>query len=439
VVNYAQTKGSFMKQVFAGLAIAGLTLCTGCNTENNINTVNIDTSNQLPKANWYKPINYQPLATSPTQYSAALNTKDIQHITNQVANWQLAQYDIRSNQMRVEDRASALPQGWIYATLHIGLLAWAEASNNEAYNQTVRNISAVNDWQLGPRVYHADDHAIGQVYMDLYRTYKDPRMISHLKETLDWVVEHPSQRSLEFESPQHENSEVAHRTFDDPWCTQRWCWADAIFMAPPVFAQLSELTSDDKYLKFMDQEFWAATSYLFRPEQQLYLRDSRYFERKDANGQLIYWGRGNGWVLAGLARTLNYLPADFPSRTRYVELFTQMSKKLLSLQNADGSWPSSLLENNGSATPESSGTGLLVFGLAWGVNQGLLDKASFMPAIEKGWQSLVSSVDENGRLGWVQQVAFAPGSATAADSQLYGTGAFLLAASEVIKLQPPTN
>ncbi|MBZ9613849.1 glycoside hydrolase family 88/105 protein [Rheinheimera maricola] len=428
-----------MKQLLTGLALASVTLCSSCTADHKNDSNNSGAKDQLPIATWYKPIKYQKPGTAPLSYSSELTSEAIIQVANQVADWQLAQYDIRSNQMRVEDRASALPQGWIYATLHIGLSAWALASENEIYNQTVRNISAVNDWQLGPRVYHADDHAIGQVYMDLYRQYKNPNMIRHLKETLDWVVANPSQRTLNFESTEHENIELAYRTYDDPWCTQRWCWADAIFMAPPVFAQLSELTGDNKYLEFMDKEFWLATDYLYRSEQQLYLRDSRYFERKDPQGQLIYWGRGNGWVLAGLARTLSYLPADFTPRSRYVELFTKMSNRLLALQNVDGSWPSSLLESNGSATPESSGTGLLVFGLAWGVNQGLLDKSTFVPAIEKGWQSLVNSVDESGRIGWVQQVAYAPGSATEHDTQLYGTGAFLLAASEVIKLGQNAN
>lgn len=423
-----------MNKVLASVVFVGAALCVGCNSAEQAekNTaINITTQ---PEATWYPPQTYQAPGTTQKHYSATMATADITSIANQVADWQLAQYDIRSNMMRPEERASAIPQGWIYATLHIGLSAWAQASDNSAYNQAVRNIAAVNDWQLGPRAYHADDHAIGQVYMDLYRQYKDPRMIHHLKATLDWVIANPSDRSLEFDIPERDDMTLAYRNFDDPWCTQRWCWADAIFMSPPVLAHLSQLTGDQKYLDFMDKEFWFATDYLYRSEESLYLRDSRYFERKDSQGRLIYWGRGNGWVLAGIARTLQYLPTDYPNHAKYVEIFTQMSHRLLSLQNIDGSWPSSLLEVSASSTPESSGTGLLLFGLAWGVNNGLLDKDTFLPVIEKGWQSLVNSVDEDGRLGWVQQVAYAPGSATQKDTELYGTGAFLLAASEIIKL-----
>lgn len=383
---------------------------------------------------WLEPIKYKSPGTQERRFSAQLDQEKIIAIANQVADWQLSRYDIRSNQMRPEERASAIPQGWIYATFNIGLLTWGETLNHQGYIQAVRNISAVNDWLLGPRFYHADDHAMGQVYLDLYQRYGNKHMIENLQQTFDWVLANPSKRSLEFEAPETEVMHTAQRRFEDPWCTQRWCWADAIFMAPPVWAALSKTTGDKRYLEFMDKEFWVTTEYLYNKEEHLYLRDSRYFTQRDANGKAIYWGRGNGWVLAGIARTIANLPDDFAKRPDYIQLFTDISQSVRKAQRKDGSWPSSLLDTSVKSTLESSGTGLLLFSLAWGVNNGYLDRATYLPVIEKAWQSLVRSVDSSGRLGWVQQVAFAPGSATEKDTELYGTGAFLLAASEVYKL-----
>lgn len=314
------------------------------------------------------------------------------------------------------------------------MLRWGETRNDQQYIQAVRNLSAINEWRVGPRFYHADDHAMGSVYMDLYERYNKPYMIENLKQTFDWVLANPSDRTLEFEGHEKEVMLTAHRKFEDPWCTERWCWADAIFMSPPVWAQLSQITGNKSYLEFMDKEFWATTDYLYSTEESLYLRDSRYFTRKDSNGKLIYWGRGNGWVLAGIARLIPYLPEDFENRAKYVQLFKDMSKHIQAAQNPDGSWPSSLLDTSMEPVPESSGTGLLAFGLAWGINNGLLDPKVYTPTVKKAWESLVNSVDENGRLGWVQQVAFAPGSATAKDTELYGTGALLLAAAEITVL-----
>lgn len=82
---------------------------------------------------------------------------------------------------------------------------------------------------------------------------------------------------------------------------------------------------------------------------------------------------------------------------------------------------------------ETSGTAFITFGLARGVNEGLLPAVHYGPLVERGWQALVDVVDADGRLGWVQQVGNAPEEVRATDTQLYGTGAFLLAASEILK------
>jgi rhamnogalacturonyl hydrolase YesR len=205
-------------------------------------------------------------------------------------------------------------------------------------------------------------------------------------------------------------------------------------MSPPVMAHLSKTTGDAKYLEFMDKEFWEMTEYLFDKDYGLYLRDSRYFERKDDQGRPIFWGRGNGWVLAGLARTIEYLPQDFAKRQDYIDLFQAMSKTLLDYQLEDGSWPSSLLEKNADTHSETSATGLLAYALAWGVNNNYLEADEFNPAIKNAWSSIVENIHPNGKVGYVQQVAFAPGSATKEDTQLYGSGAVILAAAELYKM-----
>ncbi|MDN3637506.1 glycoside hydrolase family 88 protein [Simiduia curdlanivorans] len=415
--------------------LAGLLL--GCNGEapSDSHAKAADTApleGSLP-IHWQQPVSYQAPGTEAKAYTTALDASAIKAVANQVADWQLAQYDLRSNMMRSEGRASGLPQGWMYATWQIGLLAWADASAQPAYEGAVINNAAANQWQLGPRLYHADDHAMGAVYLSLFERSGYAYQAAHLQQVFDQVLAAPLTSDLYFDDDNKVKHELAGRNFVDPACTDRWCWADAIFMAPPVWAQLARVTGDSKYLAFMDKEFWATTEYLYHPEEQLYLRDSRYFERKDSMGRLIYWGRGNGWVLAGIARLLAELPEDYSNKPRYLELFTAMANRLVVLQQADGSWPSSLLEIEQVSAPESSGTGLLVYALAWGVNQGILTDDKHRNAVQKGWASLVNSVHPNGKLGWVQQVAFAPGSATADDTQLYGTGALLLAAAEVLR------
>jgi unsaturated rhamnogalacturonyl hydrolase len=134
-------------------------------------------------------------------------------------------------------------------------------------------------------------------------------------------------------------------------------------------------------------------------------------------------------VFAGLARILTDLPAEHPSRARYEALFVQMADRIVALQGANGYWPVSLLEPQ--HTPETSGTGFFVYGLAWGIHHGLLHDKSQRRAVDRGWRALQAAVQSDGKLGWVQRIGAAPDQVSADDTQLYGVGALLLAASEV--------
>lgn len=379
-------------------------------------------------------IDYQAPAVNTGDFSDTLTQTEISKVASAVADWQLAQFDIRSNKMRPEMRPSGIPNGWMYATLHVGLWHWAQASDSDLYRQTVMNLSQLNDYQLGPRVYHADDHAVGDVYLSIYNRYKGEHRIANTIAHFDQIIANPSQVGFEFINSDKETHRFPLRNFTDPRCTSRWCWADAVFMSPPVMAHLSKTTGDDKYLTFMDKEFWAMTDYLFDEEYNLYLRDSRYFDRKDDQGRRLFWGRGNGWVLAGLARTIDYLPADFANRQAYIDLFMVLSKALLNYQLDDGSWPSSLLEKNADNHSETSATALLAYGLAWGINNGHLTGPEYRSSVDKAWSSIVGNIHPNGKVGYVQQVAYAPGSAQQQDTQLYGSGAVMLAAAEIFQL-----
>lgn len=105
-------------------------------------------------------------------------------------------------------------------------------------------------------------------------------------------------------------------------CQFRWCWCDALFMAPPGYFQLSADTGNNKFAKFADEEYWVTTDYLFRDLPSvargsgLFLRDSTFFTQRDDNGDAIYWSRGNGWVFAGLPAILDSLKKSDPMRSR---------------------------------------------------------------------------------------------------------------------------
>jgi rhamnogalacturonyl hydrolase YesR len=202
-------------------------------------------------------------------------------------------------------------------------------------------------------------------------------------------------------------------------------------MAPPVWAAVGKLTGNPAYLNYVDEEYQATIDYLFDKNEHLFYRDGRFFERRSKNDKKIFWSRGNGWVFAGLPLLIEQIPANDPRKQKYENLFKTMAASLLKLQQPNGFWPSSLLDKDEFSVPETSGTGFMTFGLAWGINNGLLSKAEYLPAVNAGWSGLASAVDKIGKLGWVQQVGASPEKILPEDTQLYGVGALLLAASEV--------
>lgn len=183
----------------------------------------------------------------------------------------------------------------------------------------------------------------------------------------------------------------------------------------------------------MVDEFKATTDFLFDKKENLYYRDESYMGKLD-NGTKIFWGRGNGWVFAGLANILAELEPGSKEYKYFVKIYKKMAKRLIEIQTPQGHWAMSLLGQDFYPTPETSGSSFFVFGLAWGINNGILDAEKYEAAVLKGWNAMTSYITEDGMLGYVQPVGAAPGKAWADKTEVYGTGAFLSAGSEIYKM-----
>ena len=172
----------------------------------------------------------------------------------------------------------------------------------------------------------------------------------------------------------------------------------------------------------------------YDPASQLYFRDSRYFQKKTPGGQKTFWARGNGWVYAGITRVLYVMPADYRTRGKYIKLYKEMTNSIVHAQQPDGMWRSSLLDPNEVPIGESSGTAFFCAGLAWGINQNILDKAIYWAPVTRAWTALASKVHPDGMLGAVQAVGDRPGQVTDQSTEVYGSGAFLLAGSQIYQI-----
>lgn len=354
-------------------------------------------------------------APVPAEKTSGLDRAEVLSVARKVADWQVKEFP--NNPYAVKE-----PKGWIAGALYLGMYDWAELSGEEGHFNWLKKVFNRQYWQVADRMYHADDVCVSQTYIDMYNKYKEEKMLLPTLARIDWVINNPSKGGLDID-------------YSKPLSYERWSWCDALFMAPGVYTRLYTLTGNKKYMIFSDAEFKATYNHLYDKEEHLFFRDSRYFNQKEANGKKVFWGRGNGWVIGGLAEILKTLPEnDTEYRPFYQQLFCELSERLAGLQNKDGFWHASLLDPDSYPSPETSATGFIVYGLAYGVNQGYLPADKYLPVIEKGWKALVSAVEPDGKLGWVQPVGADPKKVTRDMTELYGTGALLMAAVEIYKL-----
>jgi unsaturated rhamnogalacturonyl hydrolase len=351
--------------------------------------------------------------------SDAITPDAILHAMTLVADWQLANPAKWSTNL------------WHYAAFWTGMTKLAPLAESPKYYDAIKKNGDANEWKPAARPGHADDQAIASSYFYLHSVERDPKMIESSLARFD---------------------EMTKKTFDDPltWDevpdksgknasgapaihTREWAWCDALFMAPPAMAEASTSTGDMKYLDLANKLWWKTTDFLYDKDEHLYYRDSRFFGKKEPNGKKVFWSRGNGWVLAGTARMLQNMPEQVVDRGRYVTLFRAMASRIAVLQGKDGFWRASLLDPDSVPRPESSGTAFFVYALSWGINQGILDRATFEPVVHKGWSALTGAVLSSGKLGWVQEVGFSPGETCWDRTEVYGAGAFLLAGSELYR------
>lgn len=222
-------------------------------------------------------------------------------------------------------------------------------------------------------------------------------------------------------------------------------------------------TGNEKYLQQCDACFWDVYGALYDREEGLFFRDIRFipgysgevgerFFRPDSvpyelarrsyvyqqtkSGKKVIWSRGNGWAFAGLARVLMYLPSDRANYERYKLVFLKMAGELKNRQQPDGFWYPNLADPEDYGTPESSGTAFFTFGLTRGINNGILPRDEYLPVVKNAWAALVSVLSDEGKVQWGQLVGASPYKILQDDSHEYVTGMFLLAASEMYKLNP---
>lgn len=332
---------------------------------------------------------------------------DVLALMERAADWQLA------------NPAKHPVDGWVQAAGYTGIMALADLSANAKYAAAMKAMGEKNTWKPAGRIYHADDHCVTQTYTELYFRQPNPAMIAPTIERMEYILAHPKDDNLEFIGKEKND---------------RWAWCDSLYMGPPAWVRLWAATGKQTYLDYAVTNWWKTSAYLYDKDEHLYFRDSTFFKAREANGKKVFWSRGNGWVIGGLVRVLEYLPTDHPARPKFEQQFREMAAKLIELQQPDGFWHASLLDPQSYPEKEESGTGFFCYGLAWGINQGLLDRATYLPATLKAWASLTACVQPDGKVIHVQPIGADPKKFEPTSTEPYGVGSFLLAGCEIYRL-----
>ncbi|MGB3152441.1 MAG: glycoside hydrolase family 88 protein [Maribacter sp.] len=320
------------------------------------------------------------------------------------------------------------PTDWTNGAYYIGVARAHKATQNMMFMAALKNQGYWNDWKTYDRIYHADDVAISYSYLYIDMNGGRKNFVD-LAPTAAFIDKHLREPNSWSEGTDENNMKNI-----------LWWWCDALFMAPPVINLYAKHKNRPEYLEDMHKFYMETYNQLYDKEEHLFARDLRFVwngtadDRKEENGKKIFWSRGNGWVIGGLALLLEDMPKDYKHRPFYIELYKEIAAKILSIQSEEGLWSTSLLSPESYVHGEVSGSGFHTFALAWGINNGYLDKI-YKPSVIKAWDAIKKCQHEDGRVGWVQNIGYDPKPADADSWQNYGTGAFLLAGSEIIKLE----
>lgn len=292
-------------------------------------------------------------------------------------------------------------------------LAWADHNQWKGAKGDDRSKWKYNYGETDDHVLFGDWQICFQTYADLYNIKQDENRIKRAREVMEY----------EMDTPQNDY----------------WWWADGLYMVMPVMTKLYKITGNQKYLEKLYDYILVSDSIMLDNETGLYFRDGKYVwpKHKSVNGKKDFWARGDGWVLAGLAKVLADLPADYAHRDFFETKYRRLADAVVASQQPGGYWTRSMLDPEHAPGPETSGTAFFTYGLLWGLNNGYLKGAKYEDAAKKGWNYLRgTALQQDGSIGYVQPIGekAIPGQVVDRNSTAdFGVGAFLLAACEYVR------
>ena len=334
-----------------------------------------------------------------------------------------AEYQLKNYGFNIPKR------NWLVGTFFSSFVAAYEQTGDGWYIDQAMRWGEDSEWDIDNR-FNADDVCPGQTYLDIYFLKGGDEKIARLAAQLEPLLDRTVLKAGELHEWDKQDKLLIGRNI--------WSWCDALYMAPPVYVRMGKATGDRRYYEQLHKLYWDSVDFLYDSERHLFYRNSKAETEKlkSPNGKQVFWGRGNGWVMGGLARLIPYLEEDDPYRQKYIDLFSELAFSIAKFQGDDGLWRSSLNDPEWYPMKEATGSAFFVYALAKGVNEGWLPRGYFEPVVLRGWRGLLDCVSPDGRLGYCQLVAGSPHETRPEDTKDYGVGAFILAGVEMLKLKP---
>ena len=338
--------------------------------------------------------------------------------------------DIMRKVVAFQDDAYAgkIVTDWQGGTYYSGVYAFYQATGDKVFYNAAKKWCDAAGWKIAGSPYFADDICSAQTMLDIYLDDKEPYMIANIKAALEPYFTKKIINRKEAVVALWGGAETEFCGKDV------WWWSDSLYMAPPVFAKMYAATGDERYLEVLHRLYWDSADNLFDKKEGLFSRDIRFINAKTPNGKKDFWGRGNGWTYAGIMRMIDLIPDNDPQKARYINLFKEMTRAIVKYQQADGLWRASLNDPAWYPKKETSSTSFFCYGLLAGINKGYLDKHSYLPVALKAWDGLLGCVSSDGCLEYAQLGDIQSHNTRPNDFVDYTHGAFLLAGSELYKM-----
>lgn len=273
----------------------------------------------------------------------------------------------------------------------------------------------------GANTVNGDYYCISQTYLDLCKLNSKDYMLTDVFRNADYNAN-------------------KRTSFD---------WVDLLYMSLPVFADLTQVTKDNKYIEDAYRAYLKARNILWDEEDNLWYRDARFVfgsghvDSVTPAGKKVFWSRGNGWAFAGIAKALENMDQKSEAYKAFTKDFKLMAKALKERQREDGTWNANLADPEHYGGIETSGTSMFMYGYAVGIRLGLLDFDEYFPVLLKAYEGVKKhALSSEGRLLYVQPGSDSPQRYANYENEekrknatsQFAVGTYVMALAEIMRL-----